>query len=327
MPRFLLRRLLLIPLALAILHFAGFAYAHLAQAAQAARNPFGAAAQERASIWQVYGAYLQGAARGDLGVLPTIAKEPVGAAVLKASSASLGLLALAFLISAAIGVGLGFAAVRGRPPTLAGWLLPISALGLAAPSFFIGALAIGLLLALLLRGGPDAQLLIPLQGYGWDEHLILPLLALTIRPAAQIGQMVSGLLLEELHMPYVVAAASRGIPWRVIRWRHVLRNFLAPAILALAGSFRLIVGELVLVEWLFGWSGLGRLLAFTLLPPSSATVGGLSGHQPLFLHPPLVAALLMVLGLLFVVADTGAAVAARAVDPRLRKPELEQQHD
>ncbi len=327
MLRFILRRLLLLPVVLLLVNFAGFAYAHLAQAAQTARNPFGAVTQETASIWQVYGPYLQGVFSGDFGVLPTTAKEPVGAAILKASGASLGLLALAFLLSAVIGVALGFAAVRGRPPALARWLLPASALGLAAPSFFIGALAIGLLLALLLRGGPDARLLIPLQGYGWDEHLILPLLALTARPAAQISQVVSGLLREELQMQYVVAAASRGIPWPAIRWRHVLRNFLAPALLALAGSFRLIVGELVLVEWLFGWPGLGRLLAFTLLPPATATVMGLTGSRPVFLYPPLIAALLTAFGLLFLAADTIAAIAARAVDPRLRKPELEQYHD
>ncbi len=325
--RFILRRLLLIPIVLLLVNFLGYAYAHFARAAEATRNPFGAAGQETASIWQVYGAYLKDALQGDLGVLPTIAKEPVGSAILKASGASLGLLALAFLLSAVIGITLGFAAVRDRPPALARWLLPASALGLAAPSFFIGALAIGLLLALLLRGGPNAQLLIPLQGYGWDEHLILPLLALTARPAAQISQVVSGLLLEELQLQYVVAAASRGVPWYAIRWRHVLRNFLAPAILALAGSFRLIIGELVLVEWLFGWPGLGQLLAFTLLPSTTATVMGLSGSRPVFLYPPLVAALLTVFGLLFLAADTIAALTVRAVDPRLRKPELEQHHD
>ncbi len=327
MLRFILHRVLLIPVVLVVMNFAGFAYAHLAQAAQAARNPFGAASQETVSIWQGYGAYLQDVASGDLGVLPTVAQEPVGAAILKASSASLGLLVLAFLFSAVIGVSLGFAAVRNYPSTMARWLLPASALGLSSPSFLIGALAIGLLLTVLLRSGPDARLLIPLQGYGWDEHLILPLLALTARPTAQISQVVSGLLLEEIQLQYVVAAASRGIPWRIIRWRHVLRNFLAPAILALAGSFRLIIGELVLVEWLFGWPGLGRLLAFSVLPPSSASVMGLAGGRSIFLYPPLVAALLTVFGVLFVAADSVAAGAARLIDPRLREHEIEQPHD
>ena len=327
MLRFILRRLLLLPAALLCINFAGFAYAHFARLAQAALNPFGAATQQMDSIWQLYGAYLKAAVRGDLGVLPTIAQEPVGSAILKASGASLGLLALAFLLSVLIGVTLSFTAIRHNPPSVARWLLPVTALGLASPGFFIGAIGIGILLAIMLRSGLNSQPLIPLQGYGWDAHLILPLLALIARPTAQIAQLVAGLLLDELQMQYVVAARSRGTPWRIIRWRHVLRNFLAPAILALAASFRLIVGELVLVEWLFAWPGLGRLLAFTLLPPSSATVIGLAGAKPMFLYPPLMAALLTTFGLLFLGADTVAACAARAADPRLRKSDLEASYD
>lgn len=327
MLRFILRRVLLIPIAILFLNFAGFAYAHFAWLAQAALNPFGAGNQQADSIWQTYSVYLKAAAMGDWGVLPNIAREPVGSAILKASGASLGLLALAFLLSVAVGVALGFTAVRHNPPSVASWLLPVTTLGLATPGFFIGAIGIGVLLMIMLRSGLDSRRLIPLQGYGWDAHLILPLLALAARPAAQIAQLVSGLLLDELQMQYVVAARSRGTPWRIIRWRHVLRNFLAPAILALAASFRLIVGELVLVEWLFAWPGLGRLLAFTLLPPASATVIGLTGERPVFLYPPLMAALITVFGLLFLVADTIATGAARVADPRLRKPELEQSYD
>lgn len=327
MLRFLLRRLLLIPVVIALANFAGFAYGHLALAAQRALNPFGAATQEAASISEAYAAYLRGAVAGDLGVLPTVAREPVASAVLKASVASLGLLTLAFLLSVVIGVALGFAAVRHDPPSIAAWLLPVSALGLAMPSFLIGALTIGLLLLLLFRSGSSGSLLIPTQGFGWDEHLILPLLALSMRPAAQISQIVSGLLVEELQMQYVVAARSRGTPWRIIRWRHVLRNMLAPALLALSASFRIIAGELVLVEWLFAWPGLGRLLAFTLLPPTTATMMGLSDARPVFLFPPLMAALTSVFSLLFLLADTAAAGAARVVDPRLRKTEIEQDYD
>ncbi len=327
MLRFILRRLLLIPIAMLFVNFAGFTYAHLGQRAQAALNPFGAAAQQTKSIWQLYGAYLKSASRGDFGVLPNIAQEPVGTAIGKAAGVSLGLLVLAFLLSVVIGVALSFTAVRHNPPSVARWLLPVTALGLASPGFFVGAIGIGLLLAIMLHSGPESRPLIPLQGFGYDTHLILPLLALIARPTAQIAQLVSGLLVDELQMQYVVAARSRGTPWRIIRWRHVLRNFLAPAILALAASFRLIVGELVLVEWLFAWPGLGRLLAFTLLPPSSATAIGLSGERPVFLYPPLVAALLTTFGLLFLVVDTVAASAARSADPRLRMPELEVSHD
>lgn len=55
--------------------------------------------------------------------------------------------------------------------------------------------------------------------------------------------------------------------------------------MAVAASLRLMVGELILVEWLFGWPGLGRPLASTLLPPTVASTAGLAGAMRNFLHP------------------------------------------
>jgi ABC-type dipeptide/oligopeptide/nickel transport system permease component len=90
----------------------------------------------------------------------------------------------------------------------------------------------------------------------------------------------------------------------------------------MAGSFRLLVGELVLVEWLFEWPGLGRLLALSLIAPRIAAPGVVfSDHY--FLHPPLVAALLTLLTFIFLFADTIASLIARASDPRLRTLERE----
>jgi ABC-type dipeptide/oligopeptide/nickel transport system permease component len=89
---------------------------------------------------------------------------------------------------------------------------------------------------------------------------------------------------------------------------------LAAVILTIAGSVRLLVGELILVEWLFQWPGLGRLLGWTLVPPLlSSSSGG-----PLFLNPPVVAAVLTIFATIFLVTDFVAAVLARVVDPRLR---------
>jgi ABC-type dipeptide/oligopeptide/nickel transport system permease component len=73
------------------------------------------------------------------------------------------------------------------------------------------------------------------------------------------------------------------------------------------------VGELVVVEWLFSWPGLGRLLAWTLVPSLSSS----PAQQALFLDPPVLAALLTVLAALFLTADFVSALLARASDPRL----------
>jgi peptide/nickel transport system permease protein len=321
MARFILRRLLLIPVALLAINFVAFAYAHLAQRVQLAQNPFGSAVDTSVPIVQLYGDYLSGVVRGNFGTMPLVGAqaEMVSAVVWRAAGASLGLAVIAFTASTIAGLLLGVGAVQTSPPRIARWLPPLASAGLAAPSFFIGALGIALVLSLYLRGGEGAQPILPMQGFGWDAHLILPVLALSVRPTMQIAQTTSGVLMDELGKQYVVAARSRGTPMRKLRWKHVLRNVLPAVILTIAASFRLMVGELIVVEWLFGWPGMGRLLALALLPPSVASIGGgMQGAQRFFLYPELVAAILTIFGFLFLMADMLSTIAVHAVDPRLR---------
>lgn len=320
MTRFLLRRLLILPIALLAINFVAFSYALAAQRVQQTQNPFGSDVDVTVPIPQLYRVYLGNVLTGDWGQMPLVgsAAQTVRAAVFDAAGASLVLLALAFLLSLAAGLALGLLAVRARPPSLKPWLPPLASLGLAAPSFFVGALGIALVLALYLRAGPDAQPVLPLTGYGLDLHLVLPVLALALRPAMQIAQTTAGVLVDELGKQHVVTARSLGIPLRTIRSKHALRNVLPAVILVVAASLRLMVGELILVEWLFGWPGLGKLLASALLPPNVAAPGALAGATRNFLHPELVAGILTLFGLLFLLVDLASSLATYAVDPRLR---------
>jgi peptide/nickel transport system permease protein len=186
------------------------------------------------------------------------------------------------------------------------------------PSFYVGALSIMGLVFWALRS-PTSTAPLPVQGFGWDAHLVLPLLALSVRPTAQIASLTVSLLVGELAQPYIIAARSRGNDWRRIRWRHALRPVLAPIILAVTGSLRLLIGELIVVEWLFSWPGLGRLMALALIAPRVAGPGH-DDASKFFLLPPLVAALLVIFTVLFVLADTVAVLLARATDPHLRAP-------
>ena len=205
------------------------------------------------------------------------------------------------------------------PPRTMHWLTLVSTVGLAIPSFYIGTLLVSGLLFGVLRGDGDSFL--PVAGFGWDKHLILPVLALVIRPTMQIAQVTAILLSGELGKRYVIAARSFGHTWRAIRWDKALRNVLAPIILTMAGSFRLLMAELILVEWLFSWPGIGRLLVQTLIPPNLAGPGGMLNTKAFFLYPPLVAGLLVVFSFLFLIADMLATGIAKSIDPRLRMVE------
>lgn len=316
MTRFILRRLAVIPIALLLVHFLGFGYAHLARPMRAARNPFFASLADPAPLLPTYENYLQNALRLDFGTIPTNTslEEPVFTAIGRASVASLGLMTIALVLSTLVGLLLGLLSVRPAPPRIARWLTIFSTIGLAMPSFYIGSLFVWASLSYLLRGGFGTQLPLPIRGFGWDKHLVLPTLALMARPSVQIAQVTAELLRDELDKQYVVAARSVGFTWRVILRRNALRNILASVILSIAGSVRLLVGELIVVEWLFVWPGLGRLLASTLIPASTST----PTQAPLFLNPPAVAAVLMIFAGLFLMTDFVAALLVRIADPRLR---------
>ena len=125
--------------------------------------------------------------------------------------------------------------------------------------------------------------------------------------------MSSALLAAELDKMYVVAARSVGQPWRAIRGRHALRNVAAPIAVVVFAAVRLMVAELIIVEWLFSWPGLGRLLAWTLIPP-----GVTAAPRPVFLYPPALAGVLTMMALILLLADLASGLLARAFDPRLR---------
>ncbi len=312
---FLLRRLVLLPVVLIALNLVGFAYASVALRFLQAQSPYGSRQVQPPPVMEQYLAYAGGAARFDLGAMPVGIGASVAKFVGQGLLNSLGLFGLAFLLSLLIGLPLGRAAVQVDPPKARAWLTALSTVGLAMPGFYVGTLLIALIVTQSLRS--ENLPILPVGGFGWDLHLVLPLLALTIRPAVQIAQVTAGLLSDELGKRYITTARGFGHTWRAILREKALKNILAPLFLAISNAFRLTIAELILVEWLFSWPGIGRMLARTLVPPNVVGPGGLIDLTVYFLHPPLMAALLPVFGLLFYLVDTLATALARGVDPRL----------
>ncbi|HMO59330.1 MAG TPA: ABC transporter permease [Roseiflexaceae bacterium] len=304
-------RLVLLPLIILAAHGLGFAYAWYARPLHAVRNPNFAGGLDSVPLFDAYRSYWWGMLAGDLGVLPR-SGLPLGAVLLDALGKSLGLLIPALVFSSILGVVIGRRAVDSRRGGIAPWLTVGAALGMAMPGVFIGSLAIAALFAYLIWGPGDPPL--PLRGFGWDAHLILPLLVLCVRPAAQVAQITSGLLVAELGKPYLTAARSRGVAERDLINRHAFRPALAPLFQTIAGSFRLLIAELIVVEKLFDWPGLGHLLAQALIPSRIS----IAAESPYFLHMPLLAGLLACLAGMLVMADLLAGMAARGIDPRLR---------
>ena len=199
-------------------------------------------------------------------------------------------------------------------------------MGLALPSFYIGALLIAFLVYFGLFGIGKGRLAVPIYGFGWDDHLILPVIALMIHPTLKISQSMAVMLSGELGRQYVVAARSLGQAWRRIRGHLALRNVLAPLTLIFASNFRWMIAELIVVEVLFGWPGIGRMLAMTITPPEIATAGGMGAYTLTYLNAALMATIATVFAFFFLLADLIASLLVHYYDPRLRAQLLEAGH-
>ena len=306
MGHFIARRLLAIPLILFAVNLIGFAYGYYMLyrvGIRILRGPYAARiGSESFSFFQLYGEYLWGILHGDWGVLPN--GEFVREAIAHTSLVSLGLVLISLLLSVLVGVFLGWRAAKSDPPRVSGWMTVMATIGLAAPSFYTGALLISLSVIYIIWGWGSEPLL-PFQGFGWDAHLILPVLALALRPMMQIGQVTSGLLTDEFGRQYVITARSFGYSMKRIRENYAFRPIIAPIALVISGSLRILVAELIIIERLFNIPGVGRLISSALIISS----------EP---NPSVIATLLTFLALFFLMADFIASVVARAVDPRLR---------
>jgi peptide/nickel transport system permease protein len=318
---YILRRIALLPVVLIMIHFLGFSYAYISRPIRAARTPdLREQLNNPLPLLETYKQHIQDIFNGSF-LRPSDIGTQVGSLaqdLWQACIASLGLLAIAISFSILLGLALGLLAVRNQPPGVHRWLIPISTIGLAMPSFYVGSLGILAVVYLAISQSPTSSSAFPIRGFGWDDHLILPVIALMLRPTMQIAQITAGLLAGELDKQYVIAARSLGHTWHNIRWMQAMRNILSAVTLSIVASFHLLVGELVVVEWLFSWPGLGKLLASTLVP-SLASIN--LSSSTIFLDPPTVAAAIAILGALFLIADLTASVLGQVFDPRLRSPE------
>jgi peptide/nickel transport system permease protein len=303
-------RLLLMVLLVAVANLGGYTYAFLARTISG--NPFFAREVQTETLWSGYAGYVQGMLQGSYSDV-AVYQDDFFLILGRAAVASGGLLLLAMAISIVLGLTVGLLGVRLHPPGIRGWLTGLTILGLSTPSFFIGRLAVALLLLAAIYARLGA-IPLPIQGYGWNLHLVLPLLALCVRPTAQIAQVTAGLLAGELGRQYIVAARGKGLTERRVIWHHALRNVWAPVAQAVAGAMRLLVADLIVVEWLFAWPGLGFLMAATLIPAQVAS----ASVEARFLDPPLVASLITIFAAVFLLTDLVAGTVARAVDPRQR---------
>jgi ABC-type dipeptide/oligopeptide/nickel transport systems, permease components len=236
-------------------------------------------------------------------------RKNVGEVLMEALPGTLLLAVAAMCIAVVIGIPLGVLAAVKKDTWMDTSSIFLSVLGISAPSFFMG-IVIAYLFGFVLSDYTGLHMTgswrdideITGRPYWSLQNLWLPALTLGIRPLAIIAQLTRSAMLDVLNQDYIRTAYAKGLPKRVVVWKHALRNALNPVITAITGWFAELLAGAFFVEYIFGWKGIGKI-----------TVDALEK-----LDFPVVMGSVLVTSLFFILVNILSDVLYAVVDPRVR---------
>ncbi|MGH1480019.1 MAG: ABC transporter permease [Geminicoccales bacterium] len=210
-----------------------------------------------------FGHYVTGLAKGDFGESIRQRRPAIGIA-LEAFPTTLRLafMTMIIVISCALVVG-SLAAYKPRG-LFDRFSSVITLAGASAPEFWVA--IIGILLFAVALGW------LPTSGTGTVWHWILPIAVLTIRPFGLLVQVVRGAMITALSSAYVKTARAKGVRERTVIFVHALRNAMLPVITVAGDQAIAIVNGAVIVETIFGFPGIGKLMIDAVLQRDFAVV-------------------------------------------------------
>ena len=225
------------------------------------------------------GIYLGKVVRGDLGY-SYFFNLPVSDLILERVPATLLLVLTSVLTAFLIGTTLGV--LSSRKPN--GWLSQLinvmSLVGFAAPVFWMGMLLIILLASIFPVFPVSGMRGIESSGLGWADvvdvlhHLVLPALTLGLVYLAQYSRLSRAAMLDVLGSDYIRTARAKGLPERLVLYKHALRNAVLPVVTILGLQFGNVLAGAIVVETVFNWPGLGRLAFESVLRRDYPTILG-----------------------------------------------------
>jgi ABC-type dipeptide/oligopeptide/nickel transport system permease component len=261
-------------------------------------------------LLEQYGRFLGLLLQGELGQSYRF-KAPVLDIILSRLPATLLLMGPAIVLSALIGIWSGAVAARRSGGAHDLGIVTGTLLCHAIPIFWLGQL---LLFAFAVQAGwfpthgmADQRAAHDGWRYGLDvaHHLVLPCLTLTLHQLAFTVLMTRSCLIAELRRPYVTTALAKGLTLREATWRHALPNGVLPVVTLIGNRVGWLIAGAILVETVFAWPGLGRLVI----------TASQSRDYPLIIGIVLVVALITLLANLLTDLVYG------LIDPRIRQEE------
>ncbi|MBN3033410.1 MAG: ABC transporter permease [Candidatus Saganbacteria bacterium] len=215
--------------------------------------------------------------------------QPVIYEIAQRLPVTLLLMVPAFLITLLITIPVGVISAVRKGSWFDNTVTFLSFTGMAMPTFWLG-----LMLMLLFS--------VKLHWFPAVGNLILPLLTMTLGNLAGLTRYQRSAMLEVLGQDFIRAARAKGLPERVVIFKHALRNALIPIVTILGLSLPDLFGGAFIIETIFAWPGMGRL-----------------GVQSIFQRDyPVIMGIVMFSALLIVIANLLADLGYSLVDPRIR---------
>ena len=253
------------------------------------------------SLAEQFVLWLGQALRGNLGESFFLGR-PVTQALLERLPATLQLAVLSLVFSLLIGIPAGIAAAVRQNSRWDQAVMITAMGGISVPSFWLG-LALILLFSVQLGWLPSGGY-VPLWEDFWQglRVLILPAISLGFMQAALIARMTRSSMLEVLRLDYVRTAKAKGLGWSKVTLRHALKNAMIPVITTIGTAFGVLLGGAVIVEIVFTYPGLGRLVVLAVQRRDY----------------PLVQGALLLTSVIYVIVNLAVDLLYSVFDPRIK---------
>ena len=251
--------------------------------------------------YEQYFGWLWDLMHGDLG--RSLAMEaPIAPILLERLGFSLRLAVPALILSVTLSLILGVIAAIRPNSFVDNAITVITLTGVSVPAFISGSLFI-VIFAAWLNWLPSTSSLSEGEGFfHWAYVLAMPIAVLTIESLAHLTRITRSSMIEVLKTPYVRTARLKGLPKRLVVYKHALRNAMLPTVTVIAFNIGWMLGGVVLVEQVFSYPGLGSLVLFAIEQRDT----------------PLLQASMMFVASGYCIANLLADLAYALLDPRIR---------
>jgi len=206
-------------------------------------------------LWIQYIAYLKSIFTGDFGVSMRD-KASALRLVMERVPATLQLTVPALILKLVIGIPAGVYAALHRQSFADRGVILLAILGFTIPSFVMGlvlVLIFSVMLGLLPSGGQDTWM-----------HGVLPTITMSIGGIGILARFSRSAMIEVMGQPYIRTASAKGLKWSDVVWSHALPNAAVPIVTIVGFMVGSLIAGAVVVESIFSWPGIGRLLVVSV---------------------------------------------------------------